>query len=111
MVEGISEEMVYLMTDRERAQVVIEECPEVWDRVCHMSQGTFEALTERLALALAEQCTREAEIYAGGIDSCRLSPLWMNHYDDLAKRTSVGNAIATLLIELDNDIRTQGETT
>ena len=32
MVEGISEEMVYLMTDRERAKVVIQECPEVWDR-------------------------------------------------------------------------------
>ena len=71
-----------------------------------MTENDRHYLSDRIASAL--QCQHDDA--AREIDSCRLSPLWMSHYDDLAKRTSVGNALATLLLDLAHAIRTQEET-
>ena len=48
-----------LTAERAAAERVIRECPEVWNRVCYLSDCTFQALATRI-LEYGQQTRQEA---------------------------------------------------
>lgn len=48
-----------LTAERAAAERVIRECPEVWNRVCYLSDCTFQALATRI-LEYGRQTRQEA---------------------------------------------------